>query len=340
MRITLQHVAKKCGVSIHTVSKVLGGHAHLFRQKTREAVEKAAHDLGYLPNQSARAMRQGHFGGVALISSIRGYLSNLPPSLLGGLSQALNARDLHLTFAQFPDELLTSETQTPKVLRALMADGFLVNYHVRVPPALKELLERHRFPCVWLNYKRSRDAVYPDDVKAAKDLTEHLIRQGHRRIAYVDYVHCLTDKDEHYSAFDRQDGYLAAMKTAGLTPRVTSIPAGEERGDLLARSRAVLEASSRPTAIVTYSDSELLPLSHAAAWLRLRIPEDLSLVTFGDSGMHHFGRNPTRMLNPWKDLGQAAVEMLEKKIAAPDRAIAARALPFTFEPGETCAPLG
>jgi LacI family transcriptional regulator len=338
MRITLQHVAKKCGVSIHTVSKVLGGHAHLFRPETREAVEKAAHDLGYLPNQSARAMRQGRFGGIALISSTRGYLSNLPPSLLSGLTQSLNARDLHLTFGQFPDELLTSETQAPKVLRALMADGFLVNYHARVPPALKDLLERHRFPCIWLNYKRSRDAVYLDDVKAAKELTQHLIERGHRRIAYVDYVHCLTDRDEHYSAFDRHDGYLAAMKAAGLTPNVIGIGSFEQRGDLLARSRAVLESAPRPTAIVTYSDSELLPFSHAAAWLHLRIPEDLSLATFGDGQMHSFGRSPTRMLNPWEDLGQAAVEMLGKKIAAPDRAIAARALPFAFEPGETSAP--
>lgn len=337
MRITLQHVAKKCGVSIHTVSKVLGGHAHLFRQETREAVETAAHDLGYLPNQSARAIRQGRFGGIALISSTRGYLSNLPPSLLSGISQSLNARDLHLTFGQFPDELLTSETQAPKVLRALMADGFLVNYHARVPAALKDLLERHRFPCVWLNYKRSRDAVYLDDVKAAKELTEHLIERGHRRIAYVDYVHCLTDRDEHYSAFDRHDGYLAAMKAFGLTPYVLSVERLEERGDLLARCRAILESSPRPTAIITYSDSELLPLSHAAAWLRLRIPEDLSLATFGDSQTHGFGRNPTRMLNPWGALGQAAVEMIEKKIASPERTIAARALPFTFEPGETCA---
>jgi len=338
MRITLQHVAKKCGVSIHTVSKVLGGHAHLFREETRKAVEEAARNLGYLPNLSARAMRQGRFGGIALLSSTHGYVSNLPPALLSSLTRMLNARDLHLTFAQFPDELLTSETQTPKVLRALMADGFLVNYHVRVPSALLVLLERHRFPSIWLNYKRPRDAVYPDDLRAAKALTEHLLKQGHRRIAYVDYVHCFSDRGEHYSAFDRRDGYLSAMRAAGRNPSVTGIPAGEPRGDVIARSRRVLQAKPTPTAVLTYSSTELLPISHAAAWLRRRIPEDLSLATFGDTQAATYGRTLTRMHNPWEELGQAAVEMLVKKIASPKRTFAARALPFTFKPGETCAP--
>jgi LacI family transcriptional regulator len=337
MRITLQHVAKKCGVSIHTVSKVLGGHAHLFRVETRKAVEQAARDLGYLPNLSARAIRQGRFGGIALLSSIREHLSNLPPTLLVGLSQSLNARDLHLTFAQLPDELLTSETKTPKVLRALMADGFLVNYHARVPPALIDLLERHRFPSIWLNFKRPRDAVYLDDLRAAKTVTQHLLERGHRRIAYVDYVHCLTDRSEHYSAFDRRDGYVAAMRAAGRKVNTIGIPAGEARGDIVARSRAILKGTRRPTAVLTYSSTELLPVSHAAAWLRLRIPQDLSLATFGDGPS--YGRNLTRMLNPWEKLGHAAVEMLVKKIASPNRTFAAKALPFAFEPGETCGPI-
>src|SRR5579883_3270772 len=100
MPATLKQIARETGVSIKTVSRILSGHSDLHRPETRERVLKAAQDLGYLFNSSARALRQGRFGCIALVLSADLVFSMTPTGLVGGILDACAAERLHLTLAQ------------------------------------------------------------------------------------------------------------------------------------------------------------------------------------------------------------------------------------------------
>ena len=66
-----------------------------------------------------------------------------------------------------------------------MADGMIVNYTHEIPQAMLDLVHAHHAPAVWINVKLAKDCVFPDDVNAARSVTEELIQLGHRRIAFA-----------------------------------------------------------------------------------------------------------------------------------------------------------
>ena len=103
---TIATLAEHLGLSRATVTHVLNGRGDTQRisPKTQQRVREAAQDLGYRANASARAVRAGRFGSIALIQSLWGQY--LPPELLFGLSRALADQDLHLVLSQVPDPVV------------------------------------------------------------------------------------------------------------------------------------------------------------------------------------------------------------------------------------------
>jgi LacI family transcriptional regulator len=334
MAITLKRIAEHCGLSLQTVGAVLSGKASLFRPETVARVQAAAAELGYRPNSAAKAMRSGRFHAAALVLSDNPWRSTLFRPQITGMDHALLAAGMHLVHALIPENDLRERGQVPKIIGELMADGLLINYNTGIPDALDQVITKHRLPAIWMNAKRVRDCVYPDDEGAGRLATEHLLKLGHRRIAYVDYCHATTQPDQHYSAWDRQAGYEQAMHAAKLMPRVITSPAKQ-----LPITRAWLSASDRPTAVVTYCEREAEPILYAAtAVLGMQVPRDLSIVTIADDPVDHTGVSLATVILPRYDLGKVAVEMLVERIAAPKRALAARALPVRLESGVSTAP--
>src|SRR4051794_33407113 len=189
MSVTIKEIARRTGLSIPTVGNVLGRSASRYSADTRRRVLEACQELGYKPNASARAMRQGRFGCAALVlSRNKQSHSHIPNGLLDGLDDALAQHDMHLTVSRLTDEELTRGDFLPKVLRESMADGMIVNYTHEIPQAMLDLIHAHHAPAVWLNAKLKEDCVYPDDFGAAKAATEHLLALGHRRIAFLHLI--------------------------------------------------------------------------------------------------------------------------------------------------------
>jgi LacI family transcriptional regulator len=341
MSATLKDIAEKAGVSDVTVSNVLRNRGR-FGTDTRKRVLRAAEELAYRPHAGAKAIRSGRFGCVALLLSSNRAYSSLPGPLLDALHVALAERNLHLTLAQMPDERLTSQGAVPKILRELLSDGLLINYHYRIPRQMIDLIRQYRIPSVWMNAKMPADCVYPDDRRAGARAAEHLIGLGHRRIAYVDYSHGRSAMPTaHYSAADRADGYRDAMRQAGLAPRIIrggglSVPYVERQAD----AAAWLRGNARPTAVLSYGANAIGPIALAAAKIGLDVPRDLSLMTFSDVPGHYLGGTTTTMLVPHGKLGRKAVQMLMRKIDHPEQRHPPRAVAFGFEPGTTCARAG
>src|SRR5258708_5926415 len=100
---TIATIAARLGLSRATITHVLNGRGteQRIRQETQQRVLAAAQELGYRPNTSARAVRAGRFGSVALIQSQLG--EYLPPELLFGLTTAMATRELQLVLTHVPN---------------------------------------------------------------------------------------------------------------------------------------------------------------------------------------------------------------------------------------------
>jgi LacI family transcriptional regulator len=339
-RVTLQDVASEVGVDRSTVSRVLSNKAAeggISLELAQRIIEKAR-ELNYIPNTSARAIRMGQFNCAALLMSTDAGRSYLPSRLLDGLHDELAAADMHLTVAKIPDEKLNSEDYVPKILRTLMADGLLINYTHHLPEHLVEIVEQRQVPAVWINSKREQAAIYPDNREAAKLATEHLLAVGHKRIAYLDLCHGRSVvSTSHFSTLDRAEGYRAAMKQAGLPgrelrPERSCLNLDAERAYAL----EILRTPDRPTAVVCYFAIFVPALLWAANELGLRVPRDLSLVTFAAEDFREQGVVASSLLEPHYAMGQEAVRALRQKIAKPLEAMPSRALDFVWRDMGTC----
>ena len=330
MPVTLKQVAERSGLSFQTVSKILGRKAAAYSQETRDHVFRVAEELGYRPNTSARSMRTGSFGCVALIRSTVVGRSTLFRDLLIGIEDALAERDLHLTLARLPDQTLTEDNSVPKILREWMADGLLLNYHQDIPPRLQALVEKHALPSIWINSKHPTDCVYPADFETGRSAAEHLLQMGHTRIAFA------TLRTTHYSAADREAGYAEAMHQAGAVPLFLLQEAGCAAS--LPFWGEILSLPDRPTAIIAYMPHIAEAVYLAALRLGLRVPGDLSLSAFHESSLGDSRAPITTWLIPEYDMGYTAVERLAQKIIAPTAPLSPVVLPFRLDPGATCAP--
>jgi LacI family transcriptional regulator len=334
MAVTLKMIAAKSGVSVSTVSHVLGSRAHLFNAKTRDKVLAAARDLDYKPNAVARAMRSGKSGTIALLLSTTQHTSNLPQEMLRGIETTLAEHDLQLSLTQLPDEERAANGVVPRVLRERLVDGLLINMQEEIPASIRLLIAKLNLPSISLNCLKPSDTVHPDDMSAGYTATRHLLDLGHRRIAYASY-----SDSPHYSMQARIDGYEKAMREAGLAPRIIHHPPYIPHLERIAVSKPWLKKADRPSAVITYSAGTALPILLAASVeLGLRVPQDLSLVTFSEHLEDTCGIALTTMILPEFAIGQAAVKMLLSKMASPAEEIASQAIDFALATGQTCAP--
>lgn len=338
---TIATIAAQTGLSRATVTHVLNGRAaeQRIRPETRDRVLEAAQELGYRANPSARAIRAGRFGSVALVQSQLG--AYLPAELLHGLTTGMAARDLQLVLTHVANVDENGESHLAHVRNALSVDGVFINRHGDSPPPFLDRIRSLRIPAIFLNSKQESDCIYPDDLGGGQLAVEYLLRLGHERIAYVE-----TEERSipHYSERDRRRGYERGMALAGKPGWVHQIPvawrsAGEAHVDR--RVEAVvrlLQQPDRPTAVVAYELIESMAVVRAALHLGLRIPEDLSLVHF-----HH--RLTDRCFLPihtignmMQQVGEGAVTMLLEKIEKPEQPLPAQAIPEVLLEGATCLP--
>jgi len=328
-QVTLRRVAETAGVSPMTVSNVIRGRGRVSAE-TGARVREVAERLGYRPNRSARSVRAGRTGNIALISSRHEERSILSAAILKGIHRELARYRLHFSFGELDDARLTDPEALRGVLEAFSADGLLINYKWQTPSAFFELVDRLALPAVWLADRRRHDAVFPDIGAGVGEATRRLVARGHRRIALVqpERIRRPATGHVHYSAVDGRRGYEKVLRRAGLSP---------ERIDEAALAGR-LAGRDRPTGLVCQG-------AHAAARSRLKaaeaglaVPEALSIVAVAHETGHQLGLPFAQVVMPASSVGEQAVRMLVRKIEAPGEHLASCAVPMPWRPGPTLAP--
>jgi DNA-binding LacI/PurR family transcriptional regulator len=310
---TIRDVADRAGVSKSLVSLVLRGSGQV-RPEKRDAVLRAARELGYRPNAAARSLgerrtlphsgpRSG--GGTPVVGVLLSDLRN--PwfvDLLDGLNSLLHAAGLHMLLADARLNRRTGQDPAGPLLD-LRADGLIVVGTLPDPAALGPVAER--IPVVVAGAREpvppGVDVVAGDDDKGARLATEHLVGLGHRRIAHI----------AGYGAVGelRRSSFEATMRDHGLADGAIVEPSDmTEEGGYRATVR-LLSRPDRPTAVFAVNDIACVGALSAAGELGLRVPRDLSVVGYDNTSVaqlrhlwlttvdqagHEIGRHAARRL--------------------------------------------
>jgi LacI family transcriptional regulator len=168
--------------------------------------------------------------------------------------------------------------------------------------------------------------------------TERLLKLGHMKIAYADFCHGHAELPTcHFSAMDRLAGYRDAMRQADLTPwEVRPDRSCNNVEDERACAIKLLSSVDRPTAIICYFSIFVPGILWAASKLGIRIPDDLSLITFAAEDFRETGLAISAYAEPHYQMGLDAVDALRTKIASPTANLKSRELDFIWKDMGTC----
>ncbi|GGS83010.1 LacI family DNA-binding transcriptional regulator [Streptomyces cinerochromogenes] len=270
---TIRDVAERAGVSKSLVSLVLRGSGPV-RPEKREAVLRAVRELGYRPNAAARSLSEQRTRTVGvLLDDLR---NPWFVELLDGLNAPLHAAGLHMLLADARLNRRMGHDLAEPFLD-LGVDGLVVVGTVPDAGALGVLARR--MPVVVAGAREEQppevDVVAGDDERGARLATEHLLGLGHRRIAHL----------AGHGAVGalRRRGYEAAMRAHGAQPLVEPGDLTEEGG--YRGTVRLLSRPERPTALLAVNDMAAVGALSAAAELGLRVPRDLSVTGYDNTGI-------------------------------------------------------
>jgi DNA-binding LacI/PurR family transcriptional regulator len=272
---TIRDVAERAGVSKSLVSLVLRGSDQV-RPEKRDAVLRAARELGYRPNAAARSLSEQRTRTVGvLLNDLR---NPWFVDLLDGLNSLLHANGLQMLLADARLNRRTGQDPADPLLD-LRVDGLVVVGTLPDPAALGAVAER--IPVVLAGSREPAppgvDIVAGDDERGARLVAEHLIGLGHRRIAHI----------AGYGAVGelRRGSFEATMRRHGLADQVVVEPSDmTEEGGYRTTVR-LLGRPERPTAVFAVNDIAAIGVLSAAEELGLRVPRDLSVVGYDNTSI-------------------------------------------------------
>lgn len=304
---TIKDVAKKAGVSVATVSRVLNSYENV-RPETVETVKAAIQELGYHPNFLGRTLRcQETRKILVMVPTISNQFYS---RLVKGIQTAALAEGYHAMLG-----ITNSDPEVEKeqitIARRKLVDGVIFLHTTMDARHLSEFAEDcPAVLCCELVQGAKISTVSIDDFRAALEGTRFLLEKGHRRIAFVS-AGALYDSSKL-----RQMGYRLALEQAGVPVEPSLIL--DEGFTFNAGKRAakrILQMEQKPDAVFATSDSTAIGVISDLAHNGMRVPEDISVMGFDDNQIAEYYLPPlTTISQPQFDIGHKAFGLLIDKI--------------------------
>jgi LacI family transcriptional regulator len=306
---TINDVAKRAGVSPVTVSRVVNNVGNV-SVTTREKVEQAIEELGYVPNVVARSLRSKRTRSLALI--VPDVTNTFWTTVARGVEDAAQSSDYSVLLCN-TDENPTKQLRYLDVV-SQRVDGVIIAPYDSDARNLSRLRERS-VPTVTIDRRIEGwdvDSVHGDSISGARALVQHLISLGHKRIAVI------SGPMNTSTAEDRVIGYCLALTEAGISLDPRLIKRGEFRavsGEHLAYQ--LLDEGLNPTAIFAANNAIVMGVIDALEKRGLRVPQNIALVCFDDlPHVSHFFPFLTTVVQPAYDMGLNAAQLLLSQLEA------------------------
>jgi DNA-binding LacI/PurR family transcriptional regulator len=281
MAVTIKDIAAAAGVSPSTVSRTCKDSPSISRD-TKERIRRIMAQMGYEPNFEAEPSEAfSKTIGIILPSSQRDVYENaFHLEIIRGIGQFCNQR-------RYVNTVITGEDDA-EVLDAIQsmvantqADGFILLYSKKDCPVAAYLRSEGLLHVIVGKAAQSANqTIYidNDNALAGEEATDYLYEMGHRRIAYFGVSNAML-----FSA-ERKRGYQMSLLKHGITPREGDCVEIDTLNDSYEPAlKALLTAPDRPTAVLVSDDILAVVLEQFCSKLGLRIPKDLSIVSFNNS---------------------------------------------------------
>ena len=303
-KATIEDVAKACGLSRATVSRVINGESNV-KPLTIERVRKAINDLGYHPNVHAQALSGGGAKtiGIMMPRIWRSYYS----SLLSGIEEVA-AQKGYYALVVTRDYLSSAE----RIFDEGRVDGFIFRNmdHVKEHDRLFLSLRKRDIPFVLIgNPLRDYPAITIDNVGGARSVAQHFAMHGFKKIVF------LSGPKDNIDSNDRYFGFRIGLEESGMDP------GGIHRiyGDYSTQSgyHAIQEILSEfnPDAIFAANDRMALGAILYLHRNGIHVPGDIAVAGFDDS---YFAKYVTPSLTtvrqPFSEMGATAMKELCSRI--------------------------
>jgi LacI family transcriptional regulator len=322
---TIYDVARLAGVSPKTVSRVLNGDGPV-GGKTRDLVEAAIAQLGYVPSNAARMMRSSRSGLVGVITGAISMADGAKPT---GLPELVIVQGIQQAFSRTPITLMIADTggrldRVPALFDTFLrhrVEGliYVAEYHQEVRlPAIPE-----GTPLVLANCfdRAGTPAILPDDRRGMYDLVSRLIVAGHRRIGYLTLFQALP------ATHLRTQGYRMALAEAGLAYDAVLVDPSElehaegETQLLWDAIDRMLALPDPPTVFCCGNDKMALTVYGILRSRGLRVPDDISVAGYDNHRVIAETLYPplTTVELPYNAMGARAAQRLMAMISGDAR---------------------
>ncbi len=310
-QITLDNIAHQVGVSCTTVSRVLTGQSKKYRisDRTTEAVQDAAREMGYVPDQLARGLRTKRTNTIGLII----------PDISNPFFSTI-ARNIEIQARKIGSSIILSDSQEDtqleidsiRLLQSRKVDGLIICPVGEEYLHLKQIQDTG-LPLVIIDrYFPELDCAYvvSDNYQGALEAVSYFFKMKHKSIAFIQGKANTSVND------DRIRGYRDAHKQFD-QPVDESLIVGDSFGKRngYIGAKILLTKSPRPTAIFAASNLISLGAMSAIQEEGLKIPEDISIISFDDQPYSEYLATPmTTVAQQTSEAGEIAFRILQSQI--------------------------
>lgn len=337
--VTIKDVAKKANVSISTVSRVLSDSPKI-SEKTKKHVREVIEELGYHTNLNARSLVQKvtkTIGVIMKYSASEALHTTFIPEVLRGISSVCSKYEycIRLSTGESEEDVYQD---VAKMVNGKQVDGILVLYSKKDDPLVDYLIDS-QIPFVILG-KPTKDVnkisyVDNDNIHAAMEATEYLIKLGHNKIAFI-------GDDVKYEVVNaRLIGYKQSLLIHQLKINdqyIRNVNYSYEEGVQVVKD--LISLPDPPTAIVVSDDLIALIILSALSKFHLNVPEDISIICFNNSSISRVS-NPrlTSVDVQIFQLGFEAAKSLIEQITNPESVKKSLIIPTEIIERDSCKKL-
>ena len=272
---TIRDVAKRAGVGVGTVSRVLNG-SHQVREETRQKVLDAIRELNFQPNTAARQLSGGKTYTIGVVTAFFTFPSFV--ERLIGVQDILNDSSYDMVLYS-----IRSLNQLERSLRNLVSQNRVDGLLILSLPFSEELLQKNNPALPVVAVDNDTVTHYPsimiDNRKGGYMATQYLIERGHRHIGFIGDL--ITNPFGFTSTAKRYEGYQQALAEAGLPLREEWVRFGKyDQETACENALEILSQPERPTAIFAAIDRLAFGALAATQELGMVVPGDVAIMGF------------------------------------------------------------
>jgi LacI family transcriptional regulator len=304
MKTNIKTVAKKAGVSVATVSRVINNYKGV-KNTTKEKVTKAMEDLDYEVNAVARSLKLRKTLNIGII--VANILSPFFSEIAKAVEEEANNNNYNVILCN-SDDNAEKELKQLKILKSNRVAGIILTPTQKNKDYIKGLLRSDMKLVIIDRLIKgiSCNSVVIDNEVGSYNATCHLLNKGYKKIAIIN------GPLEVYTAKNRLNGYIRALKEANIHIDEDLIKIGtfkEKSGFELTKS--LIESTKRPDSIFVTNMDLALGALIALQEKKLKVPKDIALICFSDCDWTKVTNPPLTTISfKTKNIGIIATKVL------------------------------